>query len=155
MIDWGVFFDPTARIFYNIIYFAVIIGMIIIVISDNRNPVKTIAWILVLLFLPIIGIVFYVFFGRSQRKERIINKKSLDSLLKKPRAEYLSQNTVKVSEDEHRLSQFFSKTNLALTFEGKEVDISIAGYSILTAQTGRAHVGTQDTYRKIVYLLSP
>ena len=39
MIDWGVFFDPTARIFYNIIYFAVIIGMIIIVISDNRNPV--------------------------------------------------------------------------------------------------------------------
>lgn len=131
MIDWGVFFDPAARIIYNIIYFSVIISMTIMVVLDNRNPVKTIAWILVLVFVPIVGIVFYIFFGRSQRRERIINKKSFDSLLKKPRAEYLAQTTVKVNPEEERLVQFFRNTNQAFPFEGNKIDIYTDGYGML------------------------
>ncbi len=133
MIDWGMFLEPTARIIYDVVYFVVISSMIIMVILDNRNPVKTIAWILVLLFLPILGILFYIFFGRSQRRERIINKKSLDSLLKKPRAEYLAQTTVQVSDEEKRLSEFFKLTNQAFPFEGNKIDIFTEGYSMIAA----------------------
>lgn len=35
---------------FNVLYFAVILATIFIVILDNRNPVKTMAWILVLFF---------------------------------------------------------------------------------------------------------
>ena len=36
---------------------------VIHVVMDNRQPAKTMAWVLVILFLPLIGVVFYLFFG--------------------------------------------------------------------------------------------
>ena len=60
---------------FHFLYLAVILTTIFVVILDNRNPVKTMAWILVLFFLPVIGLVFYFFFGRDTRKERLISKK--------------------------------------------------------------------------------
>ncbi|MDE6309710.1 MAG: PLDc N-terminal domain-containing protein, partial [Muribaculaceae bacterium] len=32
-------------------------SVVIIVVSENRNPVKSLAWITVLLLLPVVGIV--------------------------------------------------------------------------------------------------
>ena len=40
-----------------IAYAATILSIIIIVISENRNPVKSLAWITVLLLLPVAGLV--------------------------------------------------------------------------------------------------
>ena len=46
---------------------AVIVSTILVVVLENRNPVKTIAWVLVWVFLPVIGLVFYIFFGRDRK----------------------------------------------------------------------------------------
>ena len=96
MIDWNYIVSQIATVAFDILYFGAIISTIVIIILDNRNPVKTMAWILILLFLPIVGLVFYFFFGRSQRRERIIGQKSYDRLLKKPMAEYLARRTVPI-----------------------------------------------------------
>lgn len=45
------------------LYFAVILTTIFVVILDNRSPVKTMAWILVLFFLPVAGWILYLFSG--------------------------------------------------------------------------------------------
>ena len=82
MIDWNILVSQIATVAFDIVYFGAIISTIVVIILDNRNPVKTMAWILILLFLPIVGLVFYFFFGRSQRRERIIGQKSYDRLLK-------------------------------------------------------------------------
>ena len=37
------------------------------VISENRRPQATLAWILALIFLPVLGLVIYFFFGRSRK----------------------------------------------------------------------------------------
>ena len=92
MIDWNILVSQIATVAFDIVYFGAIISTIVVIILDNRNPVKTMAWILILLFLPIVGLVFYFFFGRSQRRERIIGQKSYDRLLKKPMAEYMAQD---------------------------------------------------------------
>jgi cardiolipin synthase len=39
----------------------------ILVIADNRSPSSTIAWILVLTFFPIIGLLVYLFLGRTSK----------------------------------------------------------------------------------------
>lgn len=78
MIDWNILVSQIATVAFDIVYFGAIISTIVVIILDNRNPVKTMAWILILLFLPIVGLVFYFFFGRSQRRERIIGQKSYD-----------------------------------------------------------------------------
>ena len=72
MIDWGVLLNQILVAAFDILYFGAIIGTIIVIVLDNRNPVKTMAWILVLTFLPFIGLVFYFFFGRNTRRERLI-----------------------------------------------------------------------------------
>ena len=66
MIEWSIF-NEIFTVAFNLLYFLIIIGTIMIVVLDNRNPVKTMAWVLVLFFLPIVGLIFYFFFGRSTR----------------------------------------------------------------------------------------
>ena len=61
MTDIAVF-NEICTVAFNVIYFSVILTTIFVVILDNRNPVKTMAWILVLFFLPVIGLIFYFFF---------------------------------------------------------------------------------------------
>lgn len=112
MIDWNYMLSQIATVAFDILYFGAIIGTIVIIILDNRNPVKTMAWILILLFLPIVGLVFYFFFGRSQRRERIIGQKSYDRLLKKSMAEYLAQDCSDVPYEYSRLIQLFVSTNV-------------------------------------------
>lgn len=108
MIDWNILVSQIATVAFDIVYFGAIISTIVVIILDNRNPVKTMAWILILLFLPIVGLVFYFFFGRSQRRERIIGQKSYDRLLKKPMAEYMAQDCSDVPENMPALSNFSS-----------------------------------------------
>ncbi len=59
------------------------IPAIITVLMDNRQPAKTMAWILVLAFMPFVGIIFYIFFGQNTRKERLISDRSMDQLTKR------------------------------------------------------------------------
>ena len=46
MIDWNYMLSQIATVAFDILYFGAIIGTIVIIILDNRNPVKTMAWIL-------------------------------------------------------------------------------------------------------------
>ena len=131
MIDWNIIVSQIATVAFDIVYFGAIISTIVVIILDNRNPVKTMAWILILLFLPIVGLVFYFFFGRSQRRERIIGQKSYDRLLKKPMAEYLAQDCSAVPEEYARLIQLFQHTNQAFPFEGNRIAVYTEGYTKL------------------------
>ncbi|MHA6523494.1 cardiolipin synthase [Tessaracoccus sp. G1721] len=40
----------------------------IVLITDDRDPTTTLAWLLVLLAFPLVGLVFYVMFGRNWKK---------------------------------------------------------------------------------------
>ncbi|WP_372642600.1 cardiolipin synthase [Ancylomarina sp.] len=64
----------------GIIYTLTIVFTLIVVILENRSPQKTISWILVLILLPIIGLVSYLVFGQSYRKQKMFNLKELGDL---------------------------------------------------------------------------
>lgn len=59
-----------------IVYSITIISIIGIVLSENRNPLKSLAWITVLLMFPIGGVVLYLFFGRSIKNQRMISRRN-------------------------------------------------------------------------------
>jgi len=65
-------------------YWITLIGVVLVVVLDNRNPIKTISWVLVLFFLPYVGIFLYIFFGQRYRKQKIITKKSIRSIENNP-----------------------------------------------------------------------
>ena len=54
----------------SLIYISVIITILI----ENRNPEKTIAWILIIVFVPLLGILFYYLFGQKFQKEKYFRK---------------------------------------------------------------------------------
>ena len=51
---------PYANLVYDILtvlYFLTVLAVIVVVLSENRNPVKSMAWMLVLVLLPVVGLV--------------------------------------------------------------------------------------------------
>lgn len=114
------------------LYFAVILTTIFVVILDNRSPVKTMAWILVLFFLPVAGWILYLFFGRSTRKEHLISRKGYARLSKRPMAAYQEQPSVMAEHGKQRLMDFFSRVNNALPFSGNRVTVYTDAVSMLS-----------------------
>lgn len=49
---------------------------IIVIISENRNPVKSLAWVTVLLLLPLVGLILYLFFGRNVKNKQMISRRN-------------------------------------------------------------------------------
>lgn len=74
---------PYADLVYNILmvlYVITVLTVIIVVLGENRNPVKSIAWVLVLVLLPVLGLVIYLIFGRSLKGMKLISRAELREL---------------------------------------------------------------------------
>ena len=52
-----------------VLYELLVVAAIVHVLMDNRQPDRTIAWALIIFFVPFAGIIFYLFFGVNTRKE--------------------------------------------------------------------------------------
>lgn len=96
---------------------------------DNKQPAKTMAWLLVLVFMPLVGIVLYVFFGKNTRKERLISNRSMDLLTKRSMLEFAEQENLHLPQSNKPLMQLFANQNWALPFKDNEVEIMTDGYS--------------------------
>lgn len=62
--------------FFLVVYSVTILGIILVIITENRNPLKTLPWIVVLVLAPVVGLVFYFFFGQNLSKQRIISRRT-------------------------------------------------------------------------------
>ena len=131
MVAWGLL-DSVFSSIVSLFFLLAVVVTIVVVVMDNRNPFKTLAWVLVLIFLPIVGLVLYYFFGQDTRKERFISKKGFKRLTKYPMMEFQMQESFKMSEGkQHQLIRFFQRVNLALPFEGNSIKFFEDGYSML------------------------
>ena len=58
---------------FLVLYTITILGIVVVIITDNRNPLKTLPWIIVLLLAPVVGLVFYFLFGQNLSNKSIIS----------------------------------------------------------------------------------
>lgn len=58
-----------------IVYIVTILSIVGVILSENRNPVKSLAWVTVLLLLPMVGLVLYIFFGRNIKNKHMISRR--------------------------------------------------------------------------------
>jgi len=66
--------------FLGLIYILTVVFTVVVVILENRSPQKTISWILVLILLPFLGLISYLVFGQSYRKQKMFSLKELGDL---------------------------------------------------------------------------
>lgn len=130
MLEW-IFPSFSLSWVYDLIFLAyvcTIFSIIIIVVSENRNPVRTLAWITVLLMLPAFGIVLYVFFGRNIRNQHKLSRRNRRKLRKRepdPHADYKSLGLSQEAIQEIRLGNGLAGAHF---YPGNKVEVFTAGY---------------------------
>lgn len=115
------------------VYIAATVIAMTSVLMDRRQPAKTIAWLLVLLFLPVVGFVLYFFFGQNTRKERIISQHSLDLLSRRKMYAFVSQRELTLPEDNSALIHLFINQGWAVPLRGTVSHIYTDGYQFFPA----------------------
>lgn len=116
---------------YNIVilvaYIGAIISLIVVVLSENRNPVKSLAWVTVLLMVPVLGIVLYLFFGRSLINTRMITRRNRRRLRKRESFKHVDihkQGLSPQSLQEVKMAQTLSG---AIYYPGNHIDLFTDG----------------------------
>lgn len=99
------------------------------VLMDNRQPAKTMAWVLVIIFVPVVGIVLYLFFGVNHRRERLVNQRQMDELTKRSMLSFVEQQNLRLPDTQKQLIDLFVNQNLSLPFRSNRVDIMTDGYA--------------------------
>ena len=68
----------------EILYLLTVASIVVVVISENRSPIRTVSWILAVVFLPFIGILWYAIFGQEATKKYLISKRMYSKLKRRP-----------------------------------------------------------------------
>ena len=69
--------DFSLLLFAIVAYFVLVIVIFFRVLLENKNPVKTQSYLLLLIFLPVFGLIIYIFFGVNFRKEKLFSRKGI------------------------------------------------------------------------------
>lgn len=97
------FFDSVAWKWISItglgIVYILAIYIIISTLLQNRNPVSTLSWVLVLVLLPYLGLVLYFFFGQRLSKRWIFKRLRFRELVKIRQLSEAQLKTLKTAND--------------------------------------------------------
>ena len=116
-----------------IVYVYTILTTIILLLMENRNPVKSIAWITVLIMLPIVGFVFYIFFGKNIRRQIVLSRRSLHKV--KRNSKITASDIEQISSDilppeQRNLATLARNSCDALAYEGNELKVYTDGEDV-------------------------
>lgn len=82
-----------------IVYIIFIAGAVYVVLSENRNPIRALTWVIALIFLPGVGLIFYLFFGRSMKHLHMISRHNKRKLLHNNPTRKISLEDTSLSSD--------------------------------------------------------
>jgi len=110
-----------------IIYIVLIAGTVVVVISENRSPVKTISWMLVLIFVPIIGLVFYNVLGKDTRRMRHISEQKYREIKDLSFKNLTYNRNIKTLPEYSNLINLLQNNNLSYILQGSKIEIITEG----------------------------
>ena len=102
MFNWQAIMDFISQ-WYWVPLTLMYVGVIVIILSENRNPSKTMAYILVMVFLPVVGLVIFYLVG----KKPVFKKQAFDK---------------KLLIDQQKMDQYFTqlKSQMEVRLQGLE-----------------------------------
>jgi cardiolipin synthase A/B len=143
------------------VYFIYMVGAAIFIISENRSPSVTMAWILSFLALPVIGVLFYIFLGRTvnffSRRLHLIPQEVDSDLLQRLRPMVARQATLvnRIRSDpnrslaQRRLAEMIRRTGLSVLTAADQVEIlqdASVKYPLLEADIEAAQYSVHMEY---------
>lgn len=123
------------------LYILTIIFVCLMIVFENRSPVKTLSWVLVVLLIPFLGIIIYIFFGQNYRKQKIFSKKNLldqeqlssyAAMQVSTLPDRMALESEQVREKEHLIKLMLNNNKSGLT-EFNKIEILIDGVNTFPA----------------------
>lgn len=109
-------------------YILTILSIVGLILSENRNPVKSLAWVTVLLLLPVGGIILYFFFGRSIKNRRMISRRNKRRLRQSQPAPQLSASSISdLTQESRQQVQLARSLTGSRYFQGNDVEVFTTG----------------------------
>lgn len=109
------------------LYTVSILGLALVVLLENRNPLKTISWLIVLLLLPGVGLIFYFFFGQDNRRQRIISRRTYKRIMKPLHSDVLKQDICLVQPAYRPLVNLLNIDRHNPLLYGSSIDVYTSG----------------------------
>lgn len=119
----------------QLIYFINILLAIFVVFQERKNPSTTWAWIMVMLFIPLLGFILYLFIGQDMRKRKIFTKKEEQDQFyqllngqKKRLRQHRNEFNDSFLQDYHAIIHLHLVAHESLYTQDNKVDIYTDGY---------------------------
>jgi len=149
--EWHIYIKIGSIVLLILIF----IGLIATILLENRNPVKAIGYILVLVFIPVVGLIVYYYLGRDLRKRRRFTLKgSKDEVLfsrywesQKPLIEQMQVELRRFAGNKQEISAMLLNTRQSILSKNNRVQLLINGeekfpvvFSALRAAKHHIHI---------------
>lgn len=110
-----------------------VITVIAVIIGENRNPLKSLAWVTVLILLPAVGLVLYFFFGRNIKNKRMISRRNKRRLRRRERYKPSRHAIESLPEPAHSTARLVSGLCGAMFYPGNSLSFFSDGASKFNA----------------------
>lgn len=134
------------------LYTVLVLSTVAVVVLENRQPAKTIAWIVVLVGLPVAGLVFFYFFGQNVRKERFLHRNNYGRLAQRMATESRNDGNCPPPAAYTPLIRLFGRKRQAVLSGGNEVTLLNDGQEFVTALL-REIAGAEDHIHLETYII--
>jgi hypothetical protein len=125
----------SGNMIYSLIaaaYFATIVSCVVVVLRENRNPIRSISWVVALIFLPVAGLVFYLFFGRSLKGLHMVSRSGRRRLLHDRRPMKVDMDSLDLSPQSRQLVKLANSVGHSPMTLDNNIEIFIDGRSKFT-----------------------
>lgn len=110
-----------------VLYALTILGTVAVIVSENRNPVKSLAWVMVLLLVPLFGLIIYLFFGRSLKNKRMVSRRNKRRLKKYEAVRRVDMGRLNLSRESVQQIRLAHSLTGAIYYPGNKVEIFTSG----------------------------
>lgn len=120
--------QPIVNTALAVVYGITILSCIIIILGENRNPIKSLAWVTVLIFLPVAGLVFYLFFGRNPKSRHRLSRHNKRKLLHKVSMRSATLDSLPLSPGARQIVKLTDTTGGTPLTVGNRVEVFTSGH---------------------------
>ena len=107
----------------NILFIVILVSIILMEVAENGHPIRTLAWILLLIFLPVVGLVLYFFFGRDRKNRRMVNTEDMNRLLARTEEAVQEHVCAEPPAERRNLVTLLQTAGNALPVDGNDVRV--------------------------------
>ena len=104
-----------------------VIMALVKVLLEELQPFKAMFWVMTIIFVPILGLVLFFFFGKNLHKKRLLSDRTRMLIAERTYQGFTAQADLVIPARHERVINFFARLTLAFPFKNNRIEILSEG----------------------------